>query len=85
MMECDGCGFETENLKLYPLNWHEPEGEKLQLCTVCAGAPIGNALRYRSDNFSLFKTVGYVTNMILARLDEIEKKLDKLLEGSNGE
>lgn len=80
-MECCACNFETENVKSYSLNYGtEAMREELFLCDVCVSTRISRTKRYprQYDNAPLFWTVGHVTNMLLARLDELEAKMDEI-------
>lgn len=75
--ECDSCGYKTEGLKFYASQRIDrPNQPGKWLCVLCASTVAGNALDYPEfypDHNSL-KTICYVGNVILARLDEIERR-----------
>lgn len=64
--ECQACGYKTE-VKEYDI-----QGEKLELCELCAGTPSGNAAAfpdyYRENTTAILRTICYVGNAILNKL-----------------
>lgn len=77
IMECEACNFETEvESCAQVLN----DTEEQYYCKICASTFIANATRNDRicENVPLFKTVGYIANMVLAKLDVLETKIDAL-------
>lgn len=78
--ECDGCRFPGLPLETYTSSpMSRFEGPK-HLCKLCASTFIGNSVDYpeQYDDKDTMQLVGYCTNLILQRLNQIEHRIDLL-------
>ncbi len=74
---CDGCRFPGIPLKEYPCSPVSRRKETRMLCKICAATFIGNSLEYPEQypNAEVMQVIGYCTNLILQRLDAIDRKV----------
>lgn len=67
---CDNCGYPTIDLK----ETKKYSGEVFNLCRICFGTFLGHASIYPNQvsDDKLYKSIAYVTNMILDEIEEIK-------------
>jgi hypothetical protein len=75
---CDGCGFTGAPLEDYPSQRLDVEAtEDRHLCALCASTYVGNAIDFPGQypDMRAMQAVVYCANVLLQRLDAIERKL----------
>ena len=68
--ECANCGYATDT-ELYP--FRTSRSAKIRLCDICSGTHFSLATEYpqQVEDVLLYKSLAYLGNMILARLDTL--------------
>lgn len=64
--ECHSCNFQTQ-VKEFTLTGTHGQ-QKTMLCDICASTFIGNDCAYPSEDGKILRTIGYVTNLIIAEI-----------------
>lgn len=79
--ECGSCGYEGAHTQITMTDSENTKGvgqEPWELCDICYCTLAGNSARYPSQyeeaRREMYMMVAYVGNMIMARLDKLEKK-----------
>lgn len=75
-MRCDGCNFEFE---IGELKLTLKGSEEFHFCEFCANSFISNATMYPTmpDNRMILRTIAFSHNIIIEKLKEMERKLEK--------
>ncbi len=78
---CSFCQFEGAKTKIYKMTTEFVKGsmadqDPIEFCDICAGSMAGNAYCYPSQypNIEVMKMISTVGNMIMAKIDKLEKK-----------
>lgn len=78
---CVSCQFEGAKTKIYKMTTEFGKGtmadrDPIEFCDICASSMAGNAYCYPSQypEAQVMKMISVVGNMIMARLDKLEKK-----------
>ena len=75
---CDACMYENVAITQHMSTDRNP----YLLCAVCAGTFIGTAVMTAhggaAQSAEVLQTIGYATNMILARFVELEQRLERI-------
>ena len=83
LTECDGCRYRGLPLKTYQRSKISGRGP-MELCELCASTFIGNSLEYpeQYDDKDAMQLVGYCTNLIMEKLNDLENQIDLLRRGA---
>jgi hypothetical protein len=80
IIECDSCGMEAP---ISHFNANLPGKKERDLCELCAGSFIANATEYTQlyDNVALYQSIAMVGNILLDKLTDRRKELEKNKNG----
>ena len=80
--ECDSCGFEGVPLNRFDYSFGPLMGEVRWLCDVCSSTYVGRVDEFprQYENIPLYKSLAIATNMILQRIDEMERNIIEIRE-----
>ncbi len=78
---CDCCNFATDKLHKVDAPINSEDRTPFELCDICYNTHISSSCmysrQYESVDAQILQSIAYCTNVVLKRLDEIEKQLNK--------